>query len=400
MTDRRRLALVAFVGLVALAVIALLRRGPGWFEGEGSAPPATRAPGTEEAPSEPLGGPERPLALRTSTTVRLLVVDAASGEPAVGVELVSSTGLPLSKDRTGPDGRLSVDLASGASSVEARGPNGRSGVVEWELPAGEFVERTLALVRADAVVRGVVVDPADRPVAGALVKVLGSDRSATTDARGAFVIEGLLESSHRLQVRAEGHEDGSAPGFAESPAGPPLRLVVRPGARLEGQIVARGAEAPTAWRVFVGPSVQTTAAADGRFALDGLGGGAEVHVHVSGKGARNRDWEATRRVQLEPAGTTRATFEVGPPGTLEGRVVRRGGSPAGMTLSTRGRSVVLGPDGEFRLQEVASGPTRVQAAPIHDWWGPGRRRPRSRSRPTGRPPWSSWSRTPGTSRGA
>lgn len=72
-------------------------------------------------------------------------------------------------------------------------------------------------------IRGVVVDPAIVPIQGATVKVLNSDKTATTAADGSFAISGLeagtyfLQASHPLHEGAQTSADVKA-GVANPPA--------------------------------------------------------------------------------------------------------------------------------------------------------------------------------------
>src|SRR5688572_33036463 len=61
-------------------------------------------------------------------------------------------------------------------------------------PAAEGLGAQASTVEATATtggIRGVVVDDAVRPIAGAEVKVQGSDKTTTSDSSGLFTISGL-----------------------------------------------------------------------------------------------------------------------------------------------------------------------------------------------------------------
>ena len=79
----------------------------------------------------------------------------------------------------------------------------------WFLGSGPVQAAEPATFRYD----GVVVDQMTKPLAGALVKVIGTDRSATTDAKGAFSLSGSVpvqtlktESFPLMEISASGYE--------------------------------------------------------------------------------------------------------------------------------------------------------------------------------------------------
>ncbi|HEX2066567.1 MAG TPA: carboxypeptidase-like regulatory domain-containing protein, partial [Candidatus Thermoplasmatota archaeon] len=72
--------------------------------------------------------------------------------------------------------------------------------------------------------RGLVVDAAIRPVAGAAVRLVQEDRTTATDAGGRFAFPGVGPGRHALQVHA--------PGFllanTSAMPGEEVRIVLQP----------------------------------------------------------------------------------------------------------------------------------------------------------------------------
>lgn len=92
------------------------------------------------------------------------------------------------------------------------------------------------------IIRGVVVDPAIAPIANVTVRIASLDRTATSNAEGAFGFDGLapggyfLEASHPAYTTVQGNAEVVA--GEQDPA--PVKLMLQPLARGEPYVVPRG----------------------------------------------------------------------------------------------------------------------------------------------------------------
>lgn len=218
------------------------------------------------APTAAAGKPSQPvrIVMGPGQTASGRVVND-KGEPVAGVRLMlfrmtgdASTGL------SGEDGRFEIlrlnagryDLIlhpSEGPTVQRRGieiPPGRP-VVELgdvELPDGSGIE-------------GQVVDAQGAPVAGAMIEAwpsfregegmelstLDTPRQIQTAEDGSFTVPGLQRGNHYdLAVRHPKYVEATVPGI-ETPTAEPVRIVLRPGRSLAGQVVGpRGEPIATA----------------------------------------------------------------------------------------------------------------------------------------------------------
>lgn len=129
-------------------------------------------------------------------------------------------------------------------------PEGRG-----EVDLGEF---TLV---PGAELLGVVVDPDQEPVEGAIVwfREYGpdrSERSATTGAEGGFTLTGLPHEQVDLTVEAEGYPSFAFRG-ARPATGEPILIQLIPGASLSGRVLTAAGAAAVGARVYLEPDIQT-----------------------------------------------------------------------------------------------------------------------------------------------
>lgn len=108
---------------------------------------------------------------------------------------------------------------------------------------------------------GVVVDPDQEPVEGALVRFreFGPDRNertATTDTEGRFTLAGLPHEQVDLTVEAEGYPSFAARGTRPGTGEPILIQLVR-GASLSGRVLTAAGTAAVDARVNLDPDMQT-----------------------------------------------------------------------------------------------------------------------------------------------
>ncbi len=65
-------------------------------------------------------------------------------------------------------------------------------------------------------IRGVVVDDSIRPIAGALISVIGTQKTAETDATGAFVISGLAPAAYEVEASHPLYDSAVQPTVVEA----------------------------------------------------------------------------------------------------------------------------------------------------------------------------------------
>jgi RNA polymerase sigma factor (sigma-70 family) len=249
-----RLPLLAAAPVAAAAALWVWWPGPG----VATTTPVTAAPELRTAAARPL---EDGAAARTESpgpgagphaavrALRIQVVDAAGqGLPAVGIRAAPAAGLdPV------PHERRTVTAADGAAILSLPADGWLDGVT-WHVAtdrgpaatvdpahAAEFTLR----VAGGLAVRGRVVDPARRPVAGALVW-LGDEQAgpwsgtdvATTDAAGTFALAAVPAGSF---LAARHAALGRSPVARVAAGGPELELtLVEPGGRVA--VVVRDAQ--------------------------------------------------------------------------------------------------------------------------------------------------------------
>lgn len=160
--------------------------------------------------------------------------------PGARVRLMMQTsrwGAPVGRNdsaTTGSDGKFEIKAVPPERqySVSA-GANG-FGRQEVRIDPGQIKDNRfdageLKLTRASLSISGIVVDPNDKPVAGANIYGYGDgqpdSRSILTDAEGKFTLQGVCPGSIRLSVNSSG--PGRMFGFAQTEGGATdLRIVI------------------------------------------------------------------------------------------------------------------------------------------------------------------------------
>jgi protocatechuate 3,4-dioxygenase beta subunit len=338
--------------------------------------------------------------LRPQGTLALRVVDP-EGEPVPGAEVSSivetrvSTGQGVFSQgygsegigKTDAEGNLLAHPAPGAYLLEVSAAGFETRRVPGvEVPAGDGPARPLEVVLrrgAGATLIGRLTDHAGQPLPGFRVQAVprledaeeapfGRHRAATTqtDADGAYRLEGLHPG--RYEVEAHGRRQRMAHGTVRLAAGTVrLDLVVEEGVEVSGRIVDAAGQpvgGAAAWLQTLpgGSTFQSASAADGSFVFDWVPDG----TYQLSAGAHGYA-RAVAPGELQVAGVALDGLEV--------RLRERSGAISGQVLgldpAQRSRvqvrahqldsgleSSVVGPDGRYRIVDLAPGEWQVIAA--------------------------------------
>jgi protocatechuate 3,4-dioxygenase beta subunit len=249
------------------------------------------------------------------------------------------------------------------------------------VPSPKTPPSTKAPAIKPAVIEGIVVDEAAKPVAGALVVVrplqglLESPLSVRSDAKGAFQLKLPGQPLVTIYVEAK----GLAPKRLERirPGGP-LRIKLETGGTIDGVVrdgpskqpvagvrvearSAGGQDVPWEWG---SGTVETVTEADGRFRLAGLGNG--LHMLV----ASAHGWGRAERNSVKTG--SRVELFLFPRGTLSGRVTDRAGQAvSGASVFAEREAAAGAPDvyrpvlsdrqGQFEVAGLEAGTYRIVA---------------------------------------
>lgn len=283
--------------------------------------------------------------------------------------------------QAGPDGRFTlVDLTPAAPvQLAAEHPGFLAGERQRIAAPGENEVRLV--LAAAALLSGRVVDEDGDPVS-ALVTVkstaarpLNQFRDPLTygvsDELGRFTFEALEPGRVEVAAQAERFLP-SEPKGVELVAGREtegVEIVVRPGAAIEGQVLAPGGRPVEGARVslerkeemnpFTSPGFNDMAFTDGdgRFSLAGVAPGAQTLVAT-----HDRYLRGVRDVEARAGSTAHVEIRLGDGLSVSGRVVDASGAPlegAGVSLTSRTESknieVWSEGDGSFRFTGLAPG---------------------------------------------
>lgn len=169
------------------------------------------------------------------------------------------------------------------------------------IAAGTLLAQPLAAQRPLHVVRGVVTDTERAPVAGVEVLISGGSRTATTDARGRFVLDSVPEGKVRLTVRRVGYLAIHPTISVPQPPGETLEVILLPFAQqlepIQVDVSRRGiygVVGDTGYRALPGTTVELLGAkrqvrtdSTGRFAFDDVKNGHYM-LRVARAGYRTR----------------------------------------------------------------------------------------------------------------
>jgi len=318
-----------------------------------------------------------------------IVRNAQSREPVAGAIVGAERDTPAMfgersrhEATTGKDGRYRLaGLRPGAYELDAKATGVASSAPTLVgLGVAEQVTDIEILVGNAPSIRGVVVDESGTPAAGVAVSAFGGDDSAeaTSDAKGAFVLDGLTAGRYTLVGRSERFLPGSSTKVEISMKDiDGVKVNVQRGLRIKGHVERRqvcevqidesghGMDE----MMMVSP---TTTTADGEFELGPVRAGS-IAIHARCPAGEQGD----KHVEVA-AGMPDVVVEVKPGASIAGRVVDGQGKPvaavtvmAAATGSTERTTIVNGmmvggvqavtnARGEFELRGLAAGPYRLR----------------------------------------
>lgn len=320
-----------------------------------------------------------------------VVRDEQTREPVVGAQVLAQRDAPamLLGERarhravSGADGRFRITgLRPGAYNLDARAPKRASqSPTLVGLGVAEQVTDIEILIGASPVVRGTVVDEQGAPVAEVEVTAFGNGgdgERATSDAKGAFEIEGLVPGDYMLMGRSDVYVPaGPTKVTLETTDLADVKVSVMRGLRVKGHVERRQVcevQLDMARR-SMGGELQwfspVTTAADGEFDLGpAKPGGYEIT-------ARCASGEQGKKTVQAPV-TADVVVEVKPGASIAGKVVDGKGEPvAGVAVSaaqigdverTRivngmiasGIKTLTNGKGEFELRGLGAGAYRLR----------------------------------------
>ncbi len=346
-------------------------RPAGWFDVVASAPETVAAiahvtladPDATPAPDALV------LTLTNCTTSVSGTVRDAAGGPIARARIARDG---IAGTEAGDDGhyRLCVPAGPVVLTYSADG----YGTVSLSMTAALRTRRDVVLV-PEAMVTGVVVDEAARPVAGAYVAVnpaeWGPERPATRNAiagaDGRFRIAGVVPGKLRVWGYADGlvTESGGQEVLAEVGASVDImvRLLARPS--VSGHVMRAGAPVAGAkvTAVRTSPPARSWSAfsqADGSFVLERVPPGT-----LAIQAAPYRV-TAPLAIEVGRAAVTGVVIEVEPTAAIRGRVTRRGvpveGADVCCVPRDGGNRATTGADGAYAFEGVAAGTYQITAA--------------------------------------
>jgi sugar lactone lactonase YvrE len=254
------------------------------------------------------------------------LVDATTGKPVAGAQLILNGGTPVS---SGSDGTFSfTGVARGNCQIQASatgyagqsysfvfspGTNGQLGTLQLYPATGVSAANTLTII-------GTVVDGVDgHALAGASVIMSQPSQTLTTDSSGHFTLSGLTALSFSVTISASGYQSrgysATASGFGQLSGTFALTPIASGGGTatatiLRGTVTDSVSSKPVAGAVVtaVGTNLTATAAADGTFELDNIQPlSLTVAANAPGYTARNYSIDLTQpgtyglNIQLTPA---------------------------------------------------------------------------------------------------
>lgn len=245
------------------------------------------------------GDTETTISLVRAARVDGVVVDAV-GQPLAGATVDSEPreAPPLV---TGADGRFTLTLRPGATSLHAASSGGLQALTRVQTAAGQHLKDVRLVVAAQGDLTGRVVDTSGAGVAGVEVRVLAEPdfvelATLQTDGSGAFTAVKLPATRAALFARSGNGARARQVGL-ELPLAGPVELHLSGSASVEGQVVnATGQALANAlveleWSKGLGePAVRARTDAEGRFRADDLLPGV-ITAHATLGDASSEDVE-------------------------------------------------------------------------------------------------------------
>jgi len=284
------------------------------------------------------------------------------GKPLSDIELELDPGTKLVGKVTGPDGQglsgVNVRVASavgGGTAIMFAG-GAKSAVTDSDgeytidalEPTDENIEfshskyvgtrKQIAVkgreVRLDVQltsgqrVSGVVVTEGGAPVADAEIEAMagaGTFRSARSDASGAFTFESLPPARYRFSAGKRGFAEATVEDFDIS-SGAPLRLVLKSGATLYGQVHGLTAEELQHTTIEARGETFASAAVDskGGFRIEGAPVGTVRVAAVVSKNFTSRKTSQPETVTVNAGESRQIDLEFSSDTVISGRVLRNG----------------------------------------------------------------------------
>lgn len=292
------------------------------------------------------------------------------GKPLTGIELEVDPGTKLTGKVTGPDnspisgatvrvaaqsgsgminfgsmGKQTVTDSEGEYTLDALEPTDTNIEFSHQKYVGTRKEITVkgAEVRLDVQlsagqrITGVVVTEAGAPVPDARVEAMagaGAFRTARTDANGTFAFESLSPARYRFSASKLGFAEATVDDVDVS-AGAPVRLVMKSGATIYGQV--RGLtpeELQSAMVEFRGETFTTTPVdSTGNYRLEGAPIGTVRVAGVVSRNFSNRRSSQPQTVTVAAGESRQVDLEFRSDTVITGRVTRNGKPLASANVS-------------------------------------------------------------------
>lgn len=288
-------------------------------------------------------------------------VSTTAGDPVSGARVLAGSAAGLSDN----EGIFYLDaVPAGPVFVEIRHPHYER--LQKRVHIEEGINHLDVVFKAGREVRGRILDPAGKPVAGAAVMLAAEARhgvqpyNARSAMDGEFVLEPVAAGRYRLQASAQGFADTELQQavIVEREAVQGIEVVLAPGGAITGRIL--GLETDELSRVAVhaknaaGGSKNAEVDAAGNYALRNLAAGDWLIQASLGGGQR----QVQARVPLLAGGEETRDLQFGGHLTLSGLVLYRDQPLADALVSLRGehlaveRSMITDHEGSFRFEEL------------------------------------------------
>lgn len=291
------------------------------------------------------------------------------GKPLSDVELELDPGTKLVGKVTGPDGsalsgvtvrtamlgsgtivlgglgKQATTDSNGEYTIDALEPSDENiefshpkyvGTRKQITPKGREVRLDVQLTSGQRVA-GVVVTESGAPVPDADVEAMagaGTFRNAKADANGAFAFESLPTARYRFSASKRGYAETTLEDFDIS-SGAPLRLVLRTGATLYGQVRGLTAEELQNATVEVRGETFSNATVDsaGNFRMEGAPIGTVRVSAVVSKNFNSRKSSQPQTVTVAAGESRQVDLEFSSDTVIRGRVLRNGRPMASASVS-------------------------------------------------------------------